>query len=312
MATILLTNADMTYRGGTQAWVRQMHRTLSADHSVDVFTLSEHPADLPAFDPTKHYDLALINHWTTAKALRGARIGKRLHTVHGVIPFEEVPVLGADAYVAVSEAVQAAIPFRSWVIRNPIDVAHFNAVTTVAPRPRRVAFVSNRQGDALPILGEACEVAGLELRVVGKEWGVDDPQPVYEWADIVVGIARVAMEALACRRNVLCFDYQGFHGMVTADRMGGLWRSNFGGHERGAWPTAAEVAEVLLGAYDAARDLRPLIVEHHSPEVVADAYLALADATRTSAAARLVRRLPAQAMSPKITRWRFATRCPLR
>ncbi|VXA93902.1 conserved hypothetical protein [Micrococcus luteus] len=308
--SILLANSDMTYRGGTQAWIRQMASTLQSHHDVDVFSLEGAPLEFTAFRPEKYYDIALVNHWTTAQALRGARIHTRITTVHGVIPFEEVPVLGSDAYVSVSEAVQNHIPYRSMVIRNPIDFAHFSPdpARLMSPVPRRVAFVSNRQGDALPILREACDRAGLELRVVGRETSVEDPREVYLWADVVVGIARVAMEALACGRNVLCFDYQGCHGMATRERLPTLWQSNFGGHRPGVWPTADEVARALLEGYDPRRTLRSALLAEHDPERVARSYLRLAETVGSQRVARLVRAAPRQVMSPKITRMVAAIR----
>lgn len=301
--SILLANSDMTYRGGTQAWIRQLAQTLGQCHKVDVFTLGAQPTDLSLFTPGRAYDIALINHWTTMQALRHANIGTRIVTVHGVLPFEEIPVLGADAYVSVSEAVQEHIPLPSTVIRNPIDTNYFapRVLPAASPEPLRVAFVSNRQGEALPILREACVIAGMELRVVGKENGVADPREIYLWADIVVGIARVAMEALTCGRNVLCFDYQGYHGMATRERLPELYRSNFGGHIPGRWPTPAEVARALVHDYDPSRSLRADIVQGHSPETVAQAYLDLAQKVGRRRVATLVRRGPQQLMSPKVT-----------
>lgn len=299
---ILLANSGMSYNGGTQAWIRQMQRTLSANHEVHLYSGDGEHGGLTPFDPSLFYDVALINHWPSMQALRSAEIGKRVFTSHGVLPYEEVPVLGADAYVGVSEAVTRRIPFPAALIRNPIDFAHFRPVQELSPTPQRIAFVSNRQGRALPVLQEVCTVEGLELRVVGRETAVSDPQEVYQWADVVVGIARVAMEATAAGRNVLCFDYQGYHGMVTEETLPTLWASNFGGHTEGSWPDASQIAEDLHAAYDPRRSLRAALKAQHDPHGVAEAYLDLARSTPRRRTAAAVRQGPRQLSSPKITR----------
>ncbi len=253
---------------------------------------------MPA-DPTYRYDLALINHWTTTQALRRFHIDHRIVTSHGIFPHEEIPVLGADHYVAVSEAVSDHFPWPSTVIRNPIDTDHFSPTQPKSHSLRRVAFVSNRQGGALPILTEACESLNVELRVVGKDSAVDDPKDVYNWADVVVGIARVAMEALACGRNVLCFDYMGYHGWVTPESMNDMRYSNFGGHAKGTWPSAESVASALA-SYDADLDLRQEIVNVNHPEMVARQYLQLGEET-PPAWAKVAQIGARQLSSPKIT-----------
>lgn len=298
---VLLANIGMGYRGGTQAWVRQIHGSLSGDHEVHLFSGDGEYDGITPFDPAVRYDLALVNHWGPMRALRKARIGKRIFTSHGVLPFAETPVAGADAYVGVSEAVIARIPQPAALIRNPIDFAHFRPERPLPSAPGRVAFVSNRQGEARHILEEACAIAGLELRVVGRETAVADPQPIYQWADIVVGIARVAVEALAAGRNVMCFDYQGYHGMAQAQALPRLWESNFGGHALGMWPTPVAVANALINEYSPVRDLRPQLREQHDPDRVVRSYLELAASTPRSLSASLARRGPRQLMSPKVT-----------
>ena len=172
----------------------------------------------------------------------------------------------------------------------------------LSPTPQRIAFVSNRQGRALPVLQEVCTVEGLELRVVRRETAVSDPQEAYQWADVVVGIARVAMEASAAGRNVLCFDYRGYHGMVTEETLPTLWASNFGGHTEGSWPDASQIAADLHAAYNPRRSLRAAMKAQHDPQGVAEAYLDLARSTPRRRTAAAVRQGLRQLSSPKITR----------
>lgn len=297
---ILMANHDMEYLGGTQVWARIVREELlRRGHEVDMHV---HRGQLPrgwaAFQPDRLYDLALINHHPAFRDLRAAQVGYRILTSHGVLPDEERVVPGADAYVAVSEAARTRIPFKSSVIHNPIDSERFSPTSTPSPSLRRVAFVSNRQGRALSIIEEACSDMGLDLRVIGRESAVADPERIYNWADLVIGIARTAMEALACGRNVLAFDYFGYHGMVTKENFSGMQVHNFGGHAPGSWPSAKQVRS-SFELYDPERNLRPRIVDDYSPSKIVDQYLEIAGARRASRVARLLRRAPRQLTSPR-------------
>lgn len=299
---ILLANNSFEYRGGTQAWTRQMYHSLSSMADVDVFSLDAvQPEGMSPYRTGRSYDLALVNHWTTAQALKHVSIGTFVFTSHGTIPYEEIPPLGADCYVAVSEAVRDHFPYRSRVIRNPIDTDYYVKSSTVHKTPSNVAFVSNRQGDARSTVIEACDIAGLNLKIVGGSSYVDDLRPIYEWADIVIGIARVAMEALAFERNVICFDYVGFHGTATFDSLAELHASNFGGHTLGTWPQPHELAQIMLSEYDPERSLRQAIIRDHAPDHIARQYLSLYQPKTGLSIPRLIRIGPKQLMSPKIS-----------
>lgn len=299
---ILMANHDMEYVGGTQVWLRHMYDVLSVEHDVNVYVhRGSLPAGMSPWLPDSQYDLALINHYPAFRDLRRAHIAKRIVTCHGVIPSEEWPSPGADAYVSVSEAVQRHIPYRSEVIGNPIDPARFAPTSSVNPTLTRVAFVSNRQGDARPLVEAARELLPeVEFRIVGMENGVADPETVYNWADLVIGIARTAMEALACGRNVIALDYLGMHGLVTKENLVQMKAHNFGGHAPGTWPTPERLVTELR-RYDPNIDLRDTIVEEHSPHAIASAYLNLATRIRPSLSAAIVRHGPGQLTSPKIT-----------
>lgn len=297
-----MANHDMEYLGGTQVWLRQIHDVLFEEHDVDVHV---HRGALPdgirPWNPGARYDLALINHFPAFRDLQRANVTKRIVTCHGVIPAEEWPSLGADAYVSVSEAVQRHIPFRSTVIRNPIDPKRFTPTSLPGGSLRKIAFVSNRQGAARPLVEAASALLpNVELRIVGMNQGVANPEVVYNWADLVIGIARTAMEALACGRNVIALDYMGMHGLVTEDNMGQMREHNFGGHAQGTWPTPEELATEIR-RYDPQRNLRDKIVADHTPQGIAQSYLNLAATVHPSTSAALIRHGPRLLTSPKIT-----------
>lgn len=298
---ILLTNSDFTYPGGTQSWVRSMHDALAANHKVHVHS---HRPGLPKhftpFDPSLVYDLALINHGACLVDLRGARIDTRIFTSHGIIPAEEWPRLGADAYVAVSELVASHMPWRSTIIRNPIDTQRFDDHAPVHDVVRRAVFLSNRQGRARPIIEEACRLAGVELTIIGRETAVSDPETAINQADLVFGIGRSALEGLACGRRVIAFDHLGCKGLVTRPNIDWMRRDSFAGYVDSWWPDPEELARMIRTAEPLS--LRDLIVRDHSPEAVADAFLQLADQIprMRRLRARAVRRGPRVLSSSRI------------
>lgn len=309
---ILLSNYDMNYLGGTQVWIHEMWHELRKHHDVSLYTPKGNSLwpEIAPFDPEASYDAALINHWPTFRDLRRADIGVRVFTSHGVGPRVEFPPLGADAYVSVSRAVQRQIPYPSRIVGNPIDTERYRSSRPPNPTLQRVAFVSNRQGRARPAVEAACRQLGVELRIVGDRTKTRDVVSVYNWADLVIGVARTALEALSCERNVICFDWVGGAGLVTESSVDEMSLSNFGGHldpSESDWYSPEELAR-LMCQYDSGRSLRWYVLERHHPSVVVDEYLRTAQeaASRRNAMLRTVnkgiRRGPKQLTSIQITR----------
>lgn len=146
---ILLATHHLVTLGGTEMWTRVMF-DLSREHEVDVYSVVSNTLwpEMPTFDPTTHYDLALINHNRTMLALRRARIHSRIMVLHGIRPSLEWPVLGADAYVSVAEDVRQFVPVPSVVIGNPIEIHRFKPRRPLSEQLRRVAFLSNYESPA--------------------------------------------------------------------------------------------------------------------------------------------------------------------
>ncbi|WP_203568010.1 glycosyltransferase family protein [Aestuariimicrobium ganziense] len=260
-------------------------------------------ASMGCFDG--RYDLAIVNHNETMRSLRRAAVRSRIMVIHGVVPALEWPVLGADAYVSVSEYVASFVPVRSTVIGNPIDVDHFVPTGAVNSTLTRVAMVSNHESPATEILQEACSRLGVELDLVGlntKLGPTSDPKSAMDAADLVVGVGRTALEAMACGRNVYCMGPRGADGMITWGNVDELARWNFNGAKSGALPTAGRLAAGLAAGYDPSRSLRGYVVAHHAPGVVAQQYLDLAESVgwRQRVFPALARRGPKALMSPRM------------
>ncbi|RJQ24501.1 MAG: glycosyltransferase [Peptococcaceae bacterium] len=86
-------------------------------------------------------------------------------------------------------------------------------------------------GDGMEEVAERAKelnaAAGDELvRLVGAR---TDINRIMAASDLVVGVSRVALEAMACARNVLLAGSQGFGGLITRDRLGLFRDDNFTG-----------------------------------------------------------------------------------
>lgn len=223
-------------------------------------------------------------------------------TSHGIRPAIEWPLPGADAYVAVSEDIQRFIPYSSRVIRNPINVRKFKPSKPIHASLKRVAFMSNNQGWVRSVVEEAADLAGVELRVFGGEHRTNDPVAAMNWADLVIGVGRTALEGLACGRNVICLDHLGGEGLLTEENIEAVRTSNFSGRLYRRWYTPRALAEEMA-LYDPERSLRQYVVDNHSPERIAKDYLDLASSIPhwRKYASRAVRHGPDSLVSKRVT-----------
>lgn len=277
---ILLTNNHLDSYGGTEVWVRTMYKALEdLGHKVDVYThlpkgrLYETLSD---YDASATYDLALINHNTCLKDLADKpNVKKRVFTCHGIIPSLEMPQPGADVYVGVSEETAQRCRdkgFKATVIRNPVDTDLFYEQRPINDTLTNVLYLSTHGGEIARTVREACQ--GLHLAELG---GVNKSGDVQDWinaADLVIGLGRGVYEALACRRNVIVFDYLGGDGYVNADTIGIYNKKNCSGRTSKAMFSARELRR-LFTQYDPDQDLRAYIAEEHDAQVVARQYLML-------------------------------------
>lgn len=303
---ILLGTYSLRRRGGTEMWTKTMYDQLALDHEVDVATVQGNSLwpELPRFKPRRTYDLAIVNHNLTIRRLRHARVRRVIMVSHGIVPWLEWPVLGADAYVSVSAEVQQFLPIQSTVILNPIDTQTFAPSRAISSQPGRVAMLSNYTTPAFRLLHEACEELGAEIRTAGDELGGgSDPNPaeLMNWADLVVGVGRVALEGMATGRNVFSLGPTGAGGMITPDNVERFADSNFKPQSAGSWLTTKELAADIQTGYDAGRDLRQYVIDHHSPPKIAHQFLELAESLsrRRRIATRAVRLGPKSLMSAR-------------
>ena len=152
-------------------------------------------------------------------------------------------------------------------LRQPVDTKRFAARDLPCERPRRVLVLSGYTKDARQrMMADACAALGLECERFGLLTAMNlSPEVAMAHADIVVGKARVIVEAMACGRAAYVWDENGGDGWVTPERYELLEADNFGGQ---AGPDVIDAERLLsdFGAYSREMGVanRNLAVRHHS------------------------------------------------
>src|SRR4051812_33691453 len=110
-----------------------------------------------------------------------------------------------------------SVPVRTERLRQPVDLELFRPLTAIQPRAERVLIAGSYfAGERLELLLDACARAGLQVeRFGGGAHAPGDLIAALSRADIVVGKARVIVEAMASGRAAYVYDRDGADGWVT-------------------------------------------------------------------------------------------------
>ena len=153
-------------------------------------------------------------------------------------------------------------------LRQPVDTERFSPRGPLRDPPRRALLLGNYlSGDQLQVVAKALDEAGIEWEQVGYKSGgpTREPERLMGDADIVIGKARVIVEAMSSGRAAYVYDHNGGDGWVTSERYALLEADNFGGQ---AEPAAADLERIRsdLKAYrpEMGAANRQLAVANHS------------------------------------------------
>ena len=153
-------------------------------------------------------------------------------------------------------------------LTQPVDTERFSPRGPLHDPPRRALLLGNYlAGDQLEVVARACEEAGIDWEQVGYRSGgpTREPERLMGDADIVIGKARVIVEAMASGRAAYVYDHNGGDGWVTPERYALLEADNFGGQ---AEPVAADLARLRSDLKQYRPDMgaanRQLAVANHS------------------------------------------------
>jgi hypothetical protein len=195
----------------------------------------------------------------------------RDHALQGVPQLPDV----CDAVVVLNDRVrgwieaQAAHPPLTR-LRQPVDIRRFDVPGFARTRPRRVLVSSNYvSGLRAEMLERACRRRGLEIDWIGvTSRATSSPEGALAEADIVIGLGRSVVEAMAAGRAAYVYGVLGGDGWVTGESYSTLEADGFAGLSSGrvidASRLAADLQEWTPGMGEANRDLA---CAHHAARV---------------------------------------------
>jgi hypothetical protein len=251
--TYLITVAEELQRLGHEVTAYAPEAGDAADAARDRgVRVASTPAELPA-----EVDGALAQDGVTAYELAG-RYPKavRLYVAHSSIWVPQRPPQLQDvchAVVALNDTVKRqceALAVRPKLVRlrQPINGKRFR-IGIRREQPQRVlAFGNVWVPDRFRILAQVCADLELELDHVGP-FGRMTPTPELDLAeaDIVVGVGRCILEAMASQRAAYVYGVRGGDGWVTPDTYPALEADGFAGGATGAVIDANRMRSDLEG-----------------------------------------------------------------
>ena len=238
---ILITNHSLSKYRGSEKYCYDMAKELSKNNDVFVWSpekgkLSE---EMESFckvldNPIGLYDLVFFNHNNTVNDKIKAKC--KIYTIHGIFPDLERPPNGMDIYVGISEEVATFYKeINPYVIMNGIDSHKYNVENSKIFK-KNVLFISNYKSRFSILLLLVCLSLGLSYKRIGGS-GDKNKQNVVDyinWADIVVGIGRTALEAMSCNKKIIVADKRpysdfGMDGFLTKENIEHIKKFNFSG-----------------------------------------------------------------------------------
>lgn len=277
---VLITNARLGWRAGTELYVRDVARGLLArGHTPVVYSprlgrLAEEVRGegVPVVDDLERLpappDIIHGQHADeTATALLRFPSTPALFVCHDWFSKRDHPPRFPRLlrYVAVDQACHDKLVFEHGVpegrvrlLYEFVDLERFRPRAPLPARPRRALVLCNytKENEHLRAAREACGRAGLSLDVYGMGVGraCAEPEKLLREYDIVFAKGRAALEAVAVGAAVVVYWWRRLGPMVTEGELGRLRRDNFGLRAMGGELTPEEFGRAVsraLAAYDA-------------------------------------------------------------
>ncbi len=237
---ILFTNNTLAERAGSELYVRDVaialarrgHQPVAYSTLLGAVAEDLRAATVPVIDnlaqlavpPDVIHGQHHLDTMTAALRFPGVPV---VYFCHGWTPWEETPPCFPTIrlYVAVSDLIREQMqcmygiaPEKIRVIRNFTDLERFRLRSEFAPRPRRAVAFGNYLPEAgcLQILRQACAARGIALDAIGTSSGRIEarPEEVLGQYDIVFGMGRCDLEALASGAALIVCGYCGFGDLV--------------------------------------------------------------------------------------------------
>jgi len=287
---ILITNHGLVRFRGSEVYCYYLARELSKEHDVYIYSpkYGKVSAKMKEFstileNPVGEFDFILYNHNNTYN--ENLKSSCKIYTIHGIFPPLEKPVLGLDSYVTISNEIKNHYKDLNPVyIPNGIDTDKYydyNKKYYI----KRLLFLSNYKSRFSRMLFWIALSLGMRFKRIGgnkkkaKFEIVDD----LNWADIVVGVGRSALEAMSCGRKIIIADKRnyadyGMDGFLTKENVKISSDNNFTGRSLkksiNFFSLREEIKEALK---DEEKWERDYILKDHNISIIASRYILLAE-----------------------------------
>ncbi len=298
--TYLYTLAKELIRRGHEVDVYTDNAGLAARHFIDngVNVITEEDLYQNKLEPynvsfalKESYDVIHAHHNQTIKNVDQMLPDvPKVFVCHGVLPGAEKPPKGVyiDKYVSVSDETKEMLEedFNKTnvsVIRNFVDTDRFKKRKVKKRKKLKILVLSNYyfgEWDASEIW-EATKDLDAELNVVGGNGTMAwDVEPYIQEADIVIGLGRGILEAMACEKPVIVGDYNGYDGAITTEfEYKTIRKSNFSGRSDIIIdvPDAAyiktEIERIMsVGIDNIGKQNREFVLKYHDVKKAADKF----------------------------------------
>jgi hypothetical protein len=158
-------------------------------------------------------------------------------------------------------------------LRQPIELKRFGVLGLQSTRLRRALVLSNYlRGPQARLLEDACRNVGAELVTVGAHGApMARPEHAIADADMVFGLGRSILEAMAGRRAAYVYGVAGIDGWVTPDNYDALEADGFAGQVSGDVPSLERLtADLRAWSPEMGVDNRALALRHGTSDHVAE------------------------------------------
>lgn len=285
---ILITNLYIDIFRGSENWCYAIAcELIRRGHQVDIYTpmpgkfFNEFEKIGCKFSNEGTYDLILENHNVLD---RNRFKGFIIHTCHGIVD-EEKPMSGV-LNVAVSKKAAEHWNLKV-VIPNGIDLFRMKPNNSLNPNIKKVLSLC-MSDTANDLLRQICSDMEVEFEsLYGKfVFNVEDK---INSADIVVGVGRSLLDAMACGRPAVSFDDRYYfktrmlgYGYITPDKFDKYLKDSWTGNAEQKTLNKLELAREIFEKYNPldGKVNRKFIEENYNISKTVDLYLELYEKTK--------------------------------
>jgi hypothetical protein len=248
--TVLLTNFDLSIRGGSQLYLRDValglvrrgHHPFAYSPVLGAVAGDLRRASIPVVDNLDRIDSVpdVIhghhNHDLMTALLRYPEV-PAIRLCHGSLDDPPARFPRILRYVAVDDTtrdrcrLEWGIPeTQLTVLLNFVDLDRFTPRAPLPARPARALVFSNNAREHLPAVRHACSGEGISVDAIGDsvDRSTDRPELMLGAYDLVFAKGRAALESIATGAAVVLCDASGVGPMVTSAEFDRLRSLNFG------------------------------------------------------------------------------------